>query len=234
MDNWTLGVEPVNGKIEIRLTGSNAKPANVQGVIYNRDGLPYVKVTHAQDKRIRQHFGMKPGYDEDWCNLKGDYEGVFVYVVGAEQDRWPECDHCFRALREDEDIFVEPEGVFCESCYIQLYNKCCWWCEIWFQEGNMREACDPVGGQISVCEDCLEKHFEDCDECGYSYPRYVLQSAVGWDNKEVKICPKCFKGSHYCETCDRYVDAGLVNTKGECIYCHEERIKEEEEDNANS
>jgi len=234
MDNWTLGVEPVNGKIEVRLVGSDAKPVNVRGKIYNRDGLPYVELNYAQERRIRRHFCMKQGYDEDWGNLKGDYEGVSVYIVGAKQDKWPECDHCFRMLREDEDIFVEPDGVFCESCYIQLYTKCCWWCEEWFQEKDVWPAIDYRGEDIQVCADCLEKHFEDCDECGDSYPRDALKSAVGWDNKNIKVCPKCLKGFHLCVICNRHVDAGLVDENGECIYCHEERMKDEEEDNANS
>jgi len=227
MDSQPLGVEPVNGKIEVRLVGSDAKSVSVKGTIYNRYGLPYVELTRSQERRIRHHFGMQPGYDE-WVDLKGDYEGVSVYVVGAKQDRWPECDCCFRTLREDEDIYVEEAGVFCESCYDELYTAQCWWCEEWFQEGDVREARDYLGKEVYVCKDCLKSHFEDCDDCGYSYPADALKPAVGWGNKAIRVCPECLKGFHLCVTCNRYVDADLVDDNEECMFCYENKRESKE------
>ena len=198
MDSQPLGVEPVNGKIEVRLVGSDAKSVSVKGTIYNRYGLPYVELTRSQERRIRHHFGIEPGYGDEWGNLKGDCQGIFIYIVGAKQDRWPECDYCFRMLREDEDIFVEPDGIFCDSCYHELYTAERWWCQEWFQEKDVESAIDRRGDYIQVCTDCLEKHFDECHECNEYFPKDILKT-IQIDDGGVQVCPWCLKKFH----CDK-------------------------------
>jgi len=198
MDNWTLGVDPTRGKVRVRLIGNDTSPIGVVGMIYNRYGLPYLELTRPQERRIRRHFGIAPGYGEEWGNLRGDYQGIFIYIVGAKQDRWPECDYCFRMLREDEDIFVEPDGIFCDSCYHELYTAECQWCQEWFQEKDVESAIDRRGDYIQVCTDCLEKHFDECHECNEYFPKDILKT-IQIDDGGVQVCPWCLKKFH----CDK-------------------------------
>jgi len=228
MNNWPSGVESIKTKIQITSykNAHQVPPAHIIGTIKNRDGLLYVRLSKAQEEHLKHHFCNDPCCkcdSGDLGNLTGSYQGISVFLVGEDEHRWPNCESCFRLLSEDEDIYVKEAWVFCESCYIQLYNKCCWWCEEWFQDGDVREARGYLSEEVHVCKDCLKNHFEDCDECGYPYPANALRSAVSWHNKVIRVCPRCLKSFRLCTTCNRHVDADLVDDNGECMYCYENK-----------
>ena len=230
MNNWPSGVESIKTKIQITSYSNahQAPPAHIIGTIKNRDGLLYVRLSKAQEEHLKHHFCNDPCCkcdSGDLGNLTGNYKGISVYLVGEDDHEWPNCENCLRFLREDEDIYVEEAGVFCESCYNKLYTAQCWWCEGWFQEGDMKEARDYLGMEVFVCKDCLKSHFEDCDDCGYSYPADALKPAVGWGNKAIRVCPECLKGFHLCVTCNRYVDANLVDDSEECMFCYDSKME---------
>jgi hypothetical protein len=231
MDSWPLGVESLRGKIQITSyeNAHKAQPTYIAGTIRIRDGLPYIRLSKTQERRLKRHFCSDPRCEcnsGDLIDITGHYRGISVYVIGKDEHRWPICENCFQLLREDDDIYVEESGIFCESCYIQLYNKSCGWCEEWFQEGDVREARDCLSYEVYVCKDCLKNHFEDCDECGFAYPTDALKPAVGWGNKAIRVCPECLKGFHLCVTCNRYVDASLVDGSGECTFCYDSKMED--------
>ena len=233
MDGWPLGVEVMRGRIQIKSyeNAHRVLPTHIRGAIRVRDGLPYTRLSKAQERRLKRHFCNDPQCrcdSGDLIDLVGNYKGISVYLIGEDDHRWPICEGCLRLMTEEEDIYVKKEGIFCESCYIQFYNKLCWWCDGWFQEGDIREARDYFNDEVHVCKDCLKNHFEDCDECEYPYPADALKSAVGWGNKAIRVCPECLKGFHLCVTCNRYVDADLVDDNEECMFCYENKRESKE------
>jgi hypothetical protein len=143
-------------------------------------------------------------------------------------DKWtlenerPICHKCLRPLRDGESMFLEEEGVLCESCYNQSYNQQCWSCRKWFRENDMKGAHDHRREKARVCRDCFEKYFETCDVCFDAYLKDMMKPAVASHQRDIRVCPECFKTYERCNTCGRYLDYNLINENGECIYCHKE------------
>jgi hypothetical protein len=134
------------------------------------------------------------------------------------------CENCHDGVDEDEYFSPDHGGVYCESCYCELFFYC--------------EGCDcTVDADDAVhvgdewrCESCADETHPECEGCNARHP-----AAEIYDVQGTRYCEACYcDNASVCEKCDEsYCHEDMQDEQGEdgdevwCDYCVEQHEKEQ-------
>jgi len=97
------------------------------------------------------------------------------------------------------------DGMYCDDCDLDKYVAYCDDCEDGIEdEDEVYMAYDSEGRERTVCYDCLQRGYTQCDRCGDYHANSVMESIDGKD-----VCPSCLK--KYYVTCDECGDYALFD-----------------------
>ena len=120
------------------------------------------------------------------------------------------CDHCGAYCDEDDLYTVHDEDggtlQVCECCLEDDFTRCAH-CEEYFFSRTMTD----INEYDSVCPECLEEYYGQCDDCGGIYRRGDLRDAYDAHGREVHVCESCLEEEYgYCEDCGDYYHTDLM------------------------
>jgi len=99
------------------------------------------------------------------------------------------CNECGEAIYEEDAYIIDGE-YYCRDC-VSYCERC----------GEHVLNVTDVGGYYYVCDDCLENHYTQCDDCGTWIEEdesYSISNGVKY------VCGDCIENYVYCEGCGEY------------------------------
>lgn len=125
------------------------------------------------------------------------------------------CHLCGQVISRDEAVEFG-EYLICEDCEPHAYTcDCCG--EIY--DDRVDVAYD-TEDWLTVCEDCIYRHYERCDDCG----TYVRQGHLNYiDGEDRYVCECCFDNYGECSGCGQlfHLDHLYWFDSDECDYCQD-------------
>ena len=190
----------------------------------------------------------------DHCAESGKYEtcddcgrlapaGTLIDIGGGSRV----CQHCLdhnytqcadcgeycenENLHEVEDRYGDTIYI-CDSCAEHYVT--CDYCGQLIYTGNATYISD----YVAVCENCLDRHYNYCEECGEYYPVEDVRYAINRNGDQISICDCCaeYEGYETCAECGCYVHPDIAKTAEDsegdkitlCPDCYEYRAENQE------
>ena len=118
------------------------------------------------------------------CNHYHDIDDLYT-VYDSNGERMLVCEECLSEHYEEckgcgqyHEIAEMVDG-YCTSCLDNM--KECPICHHYFADYDLNPAVNIDGKDIEVCDDCLEKHFKECEECGDYHHKKNMQNGICLD-----------------------------------------------------
>lgn len=155
--------------------------------------------------------------------LKGCNHIYFV-CNDCSPDDYVVCDYCGELVREDESYTTHDGRAICTNCYDSNGYFICEKCGQVMDDTYYVHIDDT---EEYVCEDCAEKYYYQCGECG----RWYSRDKIFTDRRGEHLCEDCYCNSYYmCAGCGCFVhtdDCYWDDCMNEpyCVYCYDEEIQ---------
>ena len=157
-----------------------------------------------------------------------DYNVVAEVCSSCAADKYYECVDCGEYYDSDEymsEVYDE-DGMLCPCCGESGNFGFCYDCGTAFRYDDEVPIYDWRGRlDYSVCPDCAEREYRQCDECGHYYHDTAVACDVSVDGRRIDICDVCRDELQYCEECGGYfTDDNFDFDADMCNECAEEKL----------
>lgn len=140
-------------------------------------------------------------------------ENLDRYDFRWDEPNYPECDHCDRSIRDEDDVVEHNGYTYCQECFDHLFAEC-YCCGDYVH----RDDTHYYDGEY-YCDDCFEERFFVCDHCDEVHLLEERNDVDGYGD----ICNDCIEHYFHCPTCDTWRRAVTRVNDEECVYCSRQR-----------
>lgn len=145
----------------------------------------------------------------------------------CRDEHYTYCERCREYWPNDMVSSTGDGDNVCDSCRDEYYEEC-EECGELYRRDDMYLVHDSYGGEVWVCEDCIDKYVR-CEKCGEYYPAEDTITVYNESGDPRQVCEDCVDKYEECPHCGERI---VIRDDGTCPVCGAVIDDEEKEDEA--